>query len=105
MASQIALGGQIRIQVTRTPRSEAGRKTLLRLLMKDPDLRKRHAKNLAHRARAIQMRPRAGRKWAVIPRKALPVSAAPGEEATLLATADVLADLAKLEPYVDVAAV
>lgn len=102
MAAEIAIGSRIHIKVLKTPRSVAARKTLLRVLMKDNGHRKRHEVNRRHRRTAIQRRRHAGRPWYVIPRKALPVTGAPGEEATILATADVVADLKGLQEYLEI---
>ena len=102
MAVQIAVGSKVCIKVLKSPRSTAGRKTLLRVLMKDEHLKKRHEINSRHRRSAIEQRRHAGRPWFVIPKKATPVKAVPGDEATVLATVDVVADLKKLAQYVEI---
>jgi hypothetical protein len=105
MAGQIAVGSMVLIKVLKQPRSRAAVKTLLRLLMKDVSLRKQHERNNLNRGRMAERRRRAGRLWTVVPGMALPIAGAAGEQAKLLASVDVLADLAKLAPYVEVSAV
>jgi hypothetical protein len=102
MADQVEVGSRIRIEVIQAPRSTASRKTLLRLMLKDPALHKRHQVNRRHRRAAIKVRSHAGRPWRVIPKKALPVRGEPGESATILASADVVVDLRRLGPYVKI---
>ncbi len=102
MTAEIAVGGKIRIKVLKTPRSLAGRKTLLRILMKDEAHKKQHESNSRHRRSAIEQRRHAGRPWFVIPKKSLPITADSGQEAVVLATVDVVTDLAKLRPFLEI---
>jgi hypothetical protein len=94
-------GSRIRVEITRSPRAEAARKTLTRLCAKDPDVAR------SKRARK-RKRPsweewiRGGKYWHHQMQSRTPVSLAPGASYSLLASVDVIRDLESVRRFVRV---
>ncbi|MBU0639086.1 MAG: hypothetical protein KKB50_09500 [Planctomycetes bacterium] len=97
----IALGTNVSIEVTASPTRAAARKTLARILCKDPAV--------AHdRRRRSKMRPswqtwiRGGRHWHHQMKSKPLAIIAPGVKYTVFATVDVLRDLESVQRWVKV---
>lgn len=102
--ADITPGSTINIKIVKLPANEGARKTLVRLLSKDPDVaaeNKRHKKvrktNQTHSPRGGRWRIWEGR----LP-KQRPVTGAVGESGTILASVDVLTDLKGVERFIEV---
>ncbi len=97
----ITPGTQIAVEITATPRSQAARKTLLRLLRKDP-LIARHQRHQKAKRPSVRSWRRGGRMWHHRMRSKLPVDVSPGQRISLLATLDVIRDLDSVSSYVKI---
>ncbi|BAM04224.1 hypothetical protein [Phycisphaera mikurensis] len=97
-------GKRVHVKVTSTPTNASATKTLVRLLSKDPDVKRRNAKMADNRLANPKFSPRGGR-WRVWesrePKKAL-VHGVVGEEATFVAGPGELADLGSVRKFVSV---
>jgi len=102
--ADIAAGSTVNIKIVKTPSSESARKTLVRLLSKDDEVRTENRRLERVRAKNISYHQRGGRPWAVRPPKQRPVKGEVGESGTILASPDVLRDLKGVERFVDVSA-
>ena len=100
--SDIPAGSDITVKVTRVPTSAAARKTIVRVLSKDADAKAENERLRKTRAKNLRLAARGGRQWAIRVPKQHPVTATPGSEGTLRATADVLRDLGSVERFVEV---
>ncbi len=104
--SDIAPGITVTVKIVKPVKSEGARKTLVRLLSKDPAIVKEN-KRLKKVREANQTMSTRGGRWRVWESRLVkqrPVTAAVGEEGTFLATADVLRDLRGVEKFVEVSA-
>lgn len=100
--SDIIPGRDVLVKITKQPTNEAARKTLIRVLNKDPEIAE-HTKR-QRRARERHNRPhaRGGRTWIIrIPKQEF-VRCLPGEQGKVRATMDVIRDLASVKRFVDV---
>jgi len=97
----ITPGSCIAVEITAVPRSQAARKTLLRLLRKDPDIA-RHQRHQKAKRPSVRSWRRGGRMWHHRMRSKLPVDVAPGQRVALRATVDVIRDLASVSEYVKI---
>ncbi len=94
-------GSNITLEILRAPTSAAGRKTLVRLCRKDPRL-------VSHHRRQSRTRPshqdwtRGGNLWNHRMKTRTPVALRPGEKYSILASVDVLRDLASIAKFVKV---
>jgi len=100
MLADIRPGQWINVKVTKRPRAEAQRKTIMRLLQKDAGVKKEATR--AKRARPVAEHQRGGRMWKDRPHRVPVVQAMPGPSYKLFASVDVLRDLKSVEKYVDV---
>lgn len=104
--ADITPGTTVNIKIVKQPASESARKTLVRLLSKDPIAVKENKRLKAVRQTNQTHSPRGGR-WRVwegrLP-KQRPVTGSVGESGTILASVDVLADLGSVEKFVEVTA-
>ena len=102
--SQFNPGSSITIKVTAEPTSSAARKTLVRLLSKDATVEKenRRLKRVRETNEVATQRGGRVRVWAGRVKKQHPVAGVVGEQATVVATLDILQDLASVERFVEV---
>ena len=94
-------GSQVHVKITKTPTNEAARKTLRRVLNKDPDVKREHRRLEKVRASNLRHKTRGGRPWAIRVPKQYPVEGKAGESGTVLATVDVIRDLESVGPFVE----
>ena len=102
MYEDIQLGSSIHVKVASQPTSAAATKTIVRVPSKSKDVREEN-KRLA-KLRKVHHKPsrRGGRLYGGRMVKLRPVKGQLGEEGTVAATADVLADLASVSRFVAV---
>ncbi len=102
----IAPGSQVHVAVTKAPTNAAARKTLVRLLSKDPVTKKRDARIKRGRLSEPKFSPRGGRwrVWESRQPKVRTVTGQLGEVATFTAGVQELRDLASVERFVEVKA-
>lgn len=99
--SQARPGQTITLEILRAPTSAAGRKTLVRLCRKDPRL-------VSHHRRQTRTRPshedwqRGGNLWNHRMKTQTPVQLRAGEKYSIMASVDVLRDLASVSKFVKV---
>lgn len=102
--ADITPGSTVTVKIVKEPASEGARKTLVRLLSKDPAVVKENKRLKKVRATNQTHSPRGGR-WRVwegrLP-KQHPVTGAIGESGTILASVDVLTDLKGVARFVEV---
>lgn len=94
-------GSMITLQIERLPRSQAGRKTLIRLCRRDPQVQRRQRAQAARRP-SERSWIRGGRYWHHQMRTRPPLALTPGSRYTIRATVDVLRDLASVRRWVQV---
>lgn len=99
--AEIKPGQWVTITVKTQPRSEGGRKTLARLLEKDPSAKKERER--AKRSRPREQHSRGGRMWNDNPPMIKVVTVKPGASGRIFASVDVLKDMASVAQYVEVA--
>ncbi|MCG8511382.1 MAG: hypothetical protein MI741_19380 [Rhodospirillales bacterium] len=104
--ADITPGTTVTIKIVKEPASAAARKTLVRLLSKDPAVVAEN-KRLKKVRQANQTHSPRGGRWRVwegrLP-KQRPVTGVVGESGTILASVDVLTDLKGVEKFVEVSA-
>lgn len=103
MATNLAPGTKVEVKVTRKPRRVAAVKTLERLFRKDAGIKK--TINRLQRTRVVRQHRRGGRLWNDIPPQLKAFKIERGASCTLVASVDVLRDLASLGDAVEVKAV
>lgn len=100
----ITPGTTINVKIVKQPANEGARKTLVRLLSKDPAIVKENKRLKKVRQTNQTHSPRGGR-WRVwegrLP-KQRPVVGNVGESGTILASTDVLTDLKGVEKFIEV---
>jgi hypothetical protein len=101
---EIGLGSQVRVEIVKTPTSAAARKTLVRVLAKDPEVSRVKSRDKLARSRSVRVKQRGGRPWEHRPAMRVPVDARVGAAGTVKATADVLRDLESVSRFVKVTA-
>jgi len=102
MLENIETGQKVRVKVARQPTNAAARKTLARLLAKDPQIAAEQQRRKEVRDTHKHVRTRAGRPWIVRPEKKPAITGDRGEAGTIRATYDVLKDLKSVEKFVEV---
>ena len=102
MYDDIEPGTSIHVKIARQPTNEAATKTLVRLLSKDPAVRQENKRTAKLRKVHYNPARRGGRLYGGRMIKLRPVKGRPGEEGTIAATADVLADLKSVGRFVEV---
>ncbi len=93
-------GQWIKVTVKSEPRSEGGRKTLMRLFQQDPAVLKER-RRLA-RTRTVRTKRRGGRLWAIRPSRVPAAKTGPGASYRLFASVETLTALRRLARYVDI---
>ncbi len=101
MLADVKPGQWVTIRITKPPRAESRRKTLIRLCEKDPAMRKERER--LKRSRLVRRDRRGGRLWADRPARIPTVCTAPGSTYRIFASLDVLAELKSIERSVEVA--
>ena len=101
----ITPGAEVRVEVVKTPTSQAALKTLRRVLAKDPQIARQKKKDKLFRRRSESVKRRGGRPWEHRPTMRQPVEVRPGESGTVKATADVISALRSVDRFVKVSAV
>ena len=97
----ISPGTTVTVEITAVPRTEAARKTLLRLLSRTAEVR-RHQRRQKRQRPSWETWRRGGRMWHH-QMKSIPLfEPTPGRRLSLLATVDTIRDLASVERYVKV---
>ena len=99
--STIEPGSRVSMEIVARPRTHAGRATLIRLCRKDPAVARHHRKQTAKRPSWETWR-RGGMTWHHQMKTSLNFEATPGQRFTILASWDVLQDLASLKKCVKV---
>ncbi|MEX0886771.1 MAG: hypothetical protein WD009_10070 [Phycisphaeraceae bacterium] len=102
MAQDIAPGDTVKITVKHRPTSDAARKTLVRVLSKDPAVVRENDRLRRVRAANERTKQRGGRQWHVRVPKQHPVAGERGDAGTVHATSDVVRDLHSVRRFVDV---
>jgi hypothetical protein len=102
MLENIETGQTVHVTITREPTNASARKTLTRLLSKDPAVAKEEQRRKQVREANKRKRIRAGRPWIVRPVKKPALAGRQGESGTLRASYDVLKDLKSVERFVEV---
>lgn len=97
----IAPGGNVAIEIVRSPLKAAARKTLIRVCRKDPVVAKRERRWREKRPSLRTWR-RGGRPWEHRMKTVSSIELKPGEKYSVAATVDVLRDLASVERWVKV---
>src|SRR5205823_6611509 len=97
---QVQPGQWVSVTVTSSPRTIAGRKTLVRLFEQDPAIKKERQRRL--KTRPIEKARRGGRVWNNKPAKLEVVSTERGSTYRVFASVSALRDLASVEQHVDV---
>lgn len=101
MAAEIKPGDWVNVTVKKQPRSHGGRKTLLRMLAKDPTVRKDRERMKKSRPRDEHQR--GGRLWQDYPPHLRPKTIEAGTTFRVKATLDVLKEMQSVAEYVDMA--
>jgi len=100
MASQTKPGQWVKIKIKSEPRTQAGRKTLVRLCEKDPAVKKERVR--LKRSRPTGEHQRGGRMFKDRPPRLQAVRLEPGATYRVFASVDVLQDITSIEKYVEV---
>ena len=100
MLADVKPGQWVTIRITRSPRAESRRKTLIRLCEKDPAVRKERARLSG--SRHVRYHRRGGRPWADRPARLAAVCLEPGSTYKVFASVDVLGELKSIESNVEV---
>jgi len=102
MLDTITPGSKVKLTVTRTPNRQAAAKTLVRLLSKDAD--HKHEDRLMSKLRAKHYSPqrRGGRLYGGHMQKLRRLKGEQGESGTIVASPDVLRDLASVQRFIEV---
>jgi len=101
-ADKIKPGSTVTVTITKAPSNEAAVKTLRRILAKDTQAAASIRREKTIRKRVSTTRIRAGRPWPVVRGSIRPFLGEVGETGTLLATIDVIRDLASVERFVEI---
>lgn len=99
----VKVNSPVTVEIKSRPHSEAGRKTLVRVISKDPAVNKAKRTRKTKRPSLQQWR-RGGCIWNHRMKSSPMVDLAPGAKYEILATLDVVRDLESIAPYVDVKA-
>lgn len=95
-------GSSIHLTIAKQPTSTAAVKTLVRLLSKDPTIRKDTQRLRRIRQLKTPIKQRGGRQWTVRMVKQHRIKGRTGESGTITATLDVLADLKRVRQFLDI---
>lgn len=102
MLDNITTGQKVHVKIARQPTNAAARKTLSRLLAKDPDVAAEERRRKEVRDANKRHRIRAGRPWIVRPPRKPSVQGNAGEAGTITASYDVIKDLKSVEKFIEV---
>ncbi len=102
MLDQIKPGSQVKVQVVKRPTNTAARKTLVRVLSKDPAIQAEHKRLRKVRAARYNPQMRGGRLYGGQMIKLHPIKGELGDSGRLTATVDVLTDLRSVQRFVEV---
>jgi hypothetical protein len=102
MLDQIKTGQTVHVKVAKHPTNAAARKTLQRLLAKDPQIAAEEQRRKEVRQATKRLRTRAGRPWISRPVKKRSVVGEPGDAGTLTVSYDVLKDLNSVARFIEV---
>lgn len=100
MAAEIKPGQWVNVTVKSEPRSEAKKKTLIRICEKNPEVKLERTR--LSRSRKTRWDPHGGKLWADRPARLPVVSITPGASYKVFASIDVLRDLNSLGSAVEV---
>lgn len=92
-------GSKVTVEIKRPPTSHAARKTLTRVCAKDPQIAKADRRRKEKRP-SLQEKRRGGRFWAHRMKSRSAVELTPGAKYHVLATLDVMRDLASVERFI-----
>ena len=98
----ITPGSTVTVKVVNAPTNIAARKTLVRVLTKDPGAQAEEKKMRKTRDRHYDPRRRGGRLYGGQMRKITRVKGEKGETGTIRATADVIRDLQSVARFIEV---
>ena len=98
----ITPGQTVHVKVVQQPSNTAARRTLERLLSKDPQAQREQERLRRARQRHTRHQQRGGRQWTVRVVKQHPLQGQRGEEGTIRATVDVLRDLGSVQRFIEV---
>lgn len=99
MAAEIRTNDWVDVTVKAEPRSQGGRKTLVRMMAKDPSVRKDRER--MKKRRPVGEHQRGGRMWQDRPPHLKPTTVRPGTTFRIRATVDVLKDMQCVAEYVE----
>lgn len=102
--ADVTPGSTITVKIVKEPANAGARKTLVRLLSKDPAVVKENKRLKKVRKANETYSPRGGR-WRIWESRLVkqhPVAGTVGEAGTILASVDVLTDLKSVEKFVEV---
>lgn len=99
MAAALQPGQWITVKIKSAPRSEGGRKTLNRLLERDPKVKQERVRTA--RSRPVGGHSRGGRIWEDRPARLTLVKLTPGATYRVFASLDVLRDLKCVDKYIE----
>ena len=102
MIDNVKTGDTVQVTITSRPTNRAARKTLQRVLSKDPQHKKEVDRQRAVRDTNLRAKIRGGRPWYRRVVKQHAVEGVVGETGTVRATADVLRDLGSVQRFVEV---
>lgn len=102
MLDTITPGSQVKLTITRTPNRQAAAKTLVRLLSKDPAHKHENRQLSRLRARHYDPQRRGGRLYGGHMQKLRRIQGIRGETGTIIASPDVLRDLASVTKFIDI---
>jgi len=102
MLDNIKPGQNVQVKIVREPSNHAARKTLVRLLSKDPAVQRENERLRRIRQSHADIHQRGGRQWTSRLVKQHPVKGTRGEAGTFCATVDVLRDLGSVQKFVQV---
>lgn len=100
MATDIQPGQWVNVKITGEPRSEAARKTMIRLFRMDPEVMRERRRFV--RSRPVQWARRGGRLWGNRPPKLQAVHTTTGASYRIFASVDILRDLRSIARYVNI---
>lgn len=102
MLENIAPGAKVNVKIVKEPTNAAARKTLVRVLSKDADVKRENDRLRSVRERNMLPTQRGGRTWFVRLIKQRPVKGGIGESGTVVASVDVLRDLGSVQRFIEV---
>lgn len=95
-------GKKITVKVVKTPTNEGAKKTIARLLAKDPIVAAEHKRQRKIRVKGYSPSRRGGRLYGGRVVKQHPIKGIVGEQGTIIATNDVIRDLRSIERFLEI---